>query len=199
MRHESARRPGRHPFRHFQYPTAPLGTSESGFRAEVESEQALARGEHLLAMLDRHEHTELAGPASEEAARRLEEFAEHASFPGTVITDERRLARLMKRTDPAIYPDKYVTCVHSHASALCRQRRDSRLRLRPDLSSCQPLACRNVALTADNLTNLRQETQHIEEELAARPLLPPLLRHELHTRHQQITTFLDRHTCHGHA
>ncbi len=38
------------------------GTSDSGFRAEVESEQALARGEHLLAMIDRHEHTSLTGP-----------------------------------------------------------------------------------------------------------------------------------------
>lgn len=32
------------------------GTSDSGFRAEVESEQALARGEHLLAMIGAHEH-----------------------------------------------------------------------------------------------------------------------------------------------
>lgn len=32
------------------------GTSESGFRAEVESEQALARGEHLMTIIDVHEH-----------------------------------------------------------------------------------------------------------------------------------------------
>lgn len=32
------------------------GTSESGFRAEVESEEALARGEYLLAMIDHHDH-----------------------------------------------------------------------------------------------------------------------------------------------
>lgn len=96
------------------------GTSDSGFRAEVESEQALARGERLLAMIDAHEHKDLAGPAADEAARRLENFGEQARFQGKVITDHRRLERLMKHGDPAIYPDKYVTCVHTHATALCR-------------------------------------------------------------------------------
>lgn len=57
------------------------GTSDSGFRAEVESEQALARGEHLLAMIDAHEHTQLAGPAASEAARWLNLFGDHAASP----------------------------------------------------------------------------------------------------------------------
>ena len=55
------------------------GTSESGFRAEVESEQALARGQHLMASVDAHQHTQLTGPAADEAARRLEEFGERAA------------------------------------------------------------------------------------------------------------------------
>jgi hypothetical protein len=38
------------------------GTSASGFRAEVEAEQALERGELLLAMVDGHEHQRLDGP-----------------------------------------------------------------------------------------------------------------------------------------
>jgi hypothetical protein len=77
------------------------GTSDSGFRAEVESEQALARGEHYLAMVDAHEHTELTGPTAAEAARRLEDFGHRARIQGTVVTDERRLNRIMKREDPA--------------------------------------------------------------------------------------------------
>ncbi|KGI65869.1 hypothetical protein MJO55_29385 (plasmid) [Mycolicibacterium rufum] len=95
------------------------GTSDSGFRGEVESEQAIARSETLLAMIDQHEHTNLAGPATAEAQRRLTEFGQHARYSGTVITDERRLRKLMASSDdPAIYPDKYVTCVHNHATAL---------------------------------------------------------------------------------
>ena len=44
------------------------GTSDSGFRAEVESEQAIARGEHLLALIDQHDHGPLTGPAADEGA-----------------------------------------------------------------------------------------------------------------------------------
>jgi hypothetical protein len=169
------------------------GTTDSGFRAEVESEQALARGERLLAMIDQHEHPNFAGPAAGEAARRLDEFGQHARFRGTVISDERRLRRLMARNDPAIYPDKYVTCVHTHASALCQQRRDHRGAERPDIGSCKPLACRNVALSPDNVANFHAEITQIDRDLDARPLLPPLLRHQLQRRRDDIEAFLARH------
>lgn len=168
-------------------------TSDSGFRAEVESEQALARGEHLLTMIDAHQHDNLAGPAAEEATRRLTEFGELARFQGTVITDERRLQRLMKRDDPAIYPDRYVTCVHKHATALCQQKRDTDGQLRPHLGACRPLTCRNVTLTPDNLTAWHTEIERIDHELDARPRLPPLLREQLQDRRTQITTFLAEH------
>lgn len=170
------------------------GTSDSGFRAEVESEQALARGEHLLAMFDIHEHDNLAGPAAEEATRRLTEFGDQARFRGSLILDERRLTRVMARNDPAVYPGKYVTCVHKHETALCQHRRDSRGALRPDQANCQPLACRNVALTADNITTWRQEIERIDHELAQRPVLPPLLSQQLRHRRDTIISFLTQHT-----
>ncbi|MET7320615.1 hypothetical protein [Streptomyces sp. NPDC005549] len=66
-----------------------MGASDSGFRAEGESELALARGEHLLTVIDIHEPTRLAGPAATEAARRLEE--QRTCFQGTVLLDDRRL------------------------------------------------------------------------------------------------------------
>ncbi|SHY88530.1 phage integrase family protein [Mycobacteroides abscessus subsp. bolletii] len=169
------------------------GTSDSGFRGEVESESALARGEHLLVMIDQHQHTSLVGPAADEAARRLEEFGQQARFQGTVVTDDRRLRRLMTRKDPAIYPGKYVTCIHNDATALCQQRRDHVNKLRPDLGSCMPLNCRNVALTAGNMNQLRAEVAEIDRELDTRPLLPPLLAHQLQQRAGDIRAFLGRH------
>lgn len=169
------------------------GTSDSGFRGEVESEQAIARSEHLLAMIDQHEHTNLAGPAADEAQRRLSEFGQHARYSGTVITDERRLRKLMASSDPAIYPDKYVTCVHNHATALCQQRRDQRGALKPDIGSCKPLICRNVALTPANIAHLRAEAADIDDDLNARPLLPPLLRHQIQARRDDINTFVGLH------
>lgn len=169
------------------------GTSDSGFRAEVEAEQALARGEHLLAVIDAHDHQALDGPAGKEAARRLEQFGQ-SRFQGMVVTDRRRLLRLMKRDDPAIYPDRYVTCVYKQATALCQQQRDGSGELRPSLPSCKPMTCRNVALTPENIDTWVVEVEQIDRDLAARPLLPPLLTHQLQSRRDEITKFLDRHT-----
>ena len=170
------------------------GTSESGFRAEVESEQALARGEYLLAAIDAHEHTSLTGPAAEEAARRLETFGERVRFQGTIITDQARLRRLMARHDPAVYPGEYVTCVHDHTKALCEKARHGRGEGLPDHGECKPLACRNVALTTENIAAWQREIDRIGTRLAARPPLPPLLQHRLETRHAEVTAFLARNT-----
>ena len=163
------------------------GTSDSGFRAEAESEQAIARGEHLLALIDRHDHGPLTGPAADEALRRLEELGEHRRLAGQVVTDPHRLQRLMKRHDPAIYPGKYVTCVYSHAKALCAG--DAH----PDPASCQPLQCRNVALTPGNRDTLAEEAASLDTALAAVPALPPLLQRRLRDRRQAITDFLVKH------
>ncbi|MET8848482.1 hypothetical protein [Amycolatopsis sp. NPDC004625] len=166
------------------------GTSDSGFRAEVEAEQALARGEALLALATDHDHPGLTGPSAAEAARRLGTFA--AAFAGQVVTDPARLRRLLHRADPAIYPGEYVTCVFSPDTALCVPNR-ARVTA-PELSSCQPLDCPNVALTAANADALARETRHLNSELASAHALPPLLGRRLAERRDRITAYLTRHT-----
>ncbi|MFB7287780.1 hypothetical protein [Actinacidiphila glaucinigra] len=166
------------------------GTSQSGFRAEVESEQALARGEHLMTAIDAHEHTQLTGPAADEAARRLEAFGARAHFQGTIVLDETRLRRLMARHDPAVYPGQYVTCVHDHSKALCEKARTQRSELLPDHGGCKPLTCRNVALTSQNTAAWQREIDRIDRRIASRPPLPPLLQHRLETRRAEITALL---------
>jgi hypothetical protein len=90
------------------------GTSDSGFRAEVEGEQALA-------MTDAHAHTDLAGPAAEEAARWLAEFADTARFAGTVLTDAHRIngscAAKTQRSIPARSPPACSTPTRHFASS----------------------------------------------------------------------------------
>ena len=168
------------------------GTSESGFRAEAESEQALARGQHLMTAIDAHEHTNLTGPAAEEAARRLEAFGDRVRFHGKVILDDNRLRRLMTRHDPAVYPGEYITCVHDHTKALCEKARHRRSEGLPDHGGCKPLACHNVALTPDNIAAWQREVDRITRRLATRPPLPPLLQRRLEDRRAEITTFLSR-------
>lgn len=94
---------------HYRHPSIQMfegyaGTSDSGFRAEVESEQALARGQHYLTSIDTYDHHDLLGLAANEARRGLENFGASASFPGSVVTDRRRLLRIVQPHDPAIYP-----------------------------------------------------------------------------------------------
>lgn len=166
----------------------PLGTSASGFRAEVESEQALARGEQLLPLTDVHNHP-LAGPAAEEATRRLNDLGRTARFEGVVITDPHRLKRLMRRHDPEIYPGTYATCVFNPAKALCL-RKGARTDT-PNIADCEPLDCSNVALTADNAAALRSELDEVNSQLEHEVELPPLLRVRLARRRDRIRAFLD--------
>jgi hypothetical protein len=169
------------------------GTSDSGFRAEVEAEQALARGEHLLAIIDKHEHEHMTGPAAGEAARRLADFGQKARYRGIVITDSRQLRRLMHRQDPAVYPGVYATCVFNPDKALCQLNHDARGTLRPSLGNCRPLQCRNTALIDGNKEELRREVADIGQQLTQRPALPPLLQARLVERQEQITEFLSRY------
>ncbi len=109
------------------------------------------------------------------------------------MTDPRRIARLMRRHDPAIYPGTYITCMFDPAKALCQQRYDGAGTPRPSPNTCQPLDCRNTALTRQNVRVLGEEARRIDAELAHVPALPPLLAARLSERRTKITTFLARH------
>lgn len=169
------------------------GTSDSGFRAEVEAEQALARGEDLMSIATDHPHT-VTGPAADHAHRRLDAFTAAAAFAGAVVTDSVRIKRLMKRSEPAIYPGTFALCVFDPDKAMCQPRPDQRGNTRPQLGHCQPLECSNVALTADNIDALRVEHRALQQQLATRTALPPLLLHRLRERARRLSEFLDRHT-----
>ncbi|WP_157928633.1 hypothetical protein [Mycobacteroides abscessus] len=169
------------------------GTSASGFRAEVEAEQALERGEHLLDMIEHHQHRTATGPAAQELERRLDNLAAAASgFEGNVITDARRLRRLMKTADPQIFPSRYVTCIYDPDKALCHRQLDESPK--PSTARCAPLNCHNVALTDDNRAQWLQEIGDLSDALSGRPKLPPLLVHRLEERQRHIHNLLSKTT-----
>lgn len=161
------------------------GTSASGFRAEVEAEKALERGEHLALMVERHEHHHMTGPAAAEARARVEEFGHQAGFAGTVSTDRRQMLKLMARHDPHVYPGALVTCVHNPDRALCTGGMKA-----PSLIDCQPLACRNAAFSAENTTAWRNQLAAIDRELAG-AVHPPYLAHRLLERRGQISRIVE--------
>jgi hypothetical protein len=164
------------------------GTTASGFRAEVEAEQALTRGEHLAVMVERHDHDRLAGPAAQEAQARLCEYGRHVRFPGAIPGDRRQLAKLLARHDPHVYPGRYVTCVHNPDRALCHTGNQQG----PSLGDCQPLACRNVALTTDNITAWQAQLTKLDSAFDTSDELAPYVRDRLQAHRQQIQQLLDQ-------
>ena len=166
------------------------GTSASGFRAEAEAEDAIARGEQLCDLVTSHGQHPLTGPAAAEAEARLADLQRHVTFDGKVITDARRLRRIMDRHDPRIYPGQYVTCVYNPDRALCRRGGGA---TGPFLPDCQPLACRNVALTSGNIAALTVHRAQLEQALERGSVIAPYVRHRLEEQLSEMTAFLARH------
>ncbi|KJS53498.1 hypothetical protein VM98_24920 [Streptomyces rubellomurinus subsp. indigoferus] len=163
------------------------GTSASGFRHEVEAEQAIARGEKLGDLIINPAPRQLCGPAAEEAEARLAALEGGTQFLGKVITDRKRLDRFMRRNDPHIYPGEFVTCVYNPDRALCRRDTTDG----PSLPDCQPLKCRNVALTTDNRAAFIAWLRRLETALANATTLAPYVRDRLETQRADIAQFLE--------
>jgi integrase len=161
------------------------GTSSSGFRQEVEAEQAFIRSEQLCDLVLDAAPERLAGPAGEEAEARLKAIAGDVQFPGKVIADRKRLQRHITRHDPHVYPGEFVTCVYNPDRALCRRAEADG----PSLQHCQPLACRNVALTTSNIDAFRRWLLQMEEHLGD-PTMAPYLRSRLAQRRDEVAQFL---------
>ncbi|MFD6532114.1 hypothetical protein [Streptomyces sp. NPDC060184] len=147
------------------------GTSDSGFRDEVEAEEALARGQHLAAMSTDRDRPALTGPAGAEAEARLAEFARHTVFDGQVVTDEARLRRILARHDPHLYPGTFLTCVYNPDRALCRT--PSGPAETPVMADCRPLACRNAALTPTNRSALTDHLASLDAPSPTATVSPP--------------------------
>ncbi|WP_147263892.1 hypothetical protein [Prauserella sp. PE36] len=59
-------------------------------------------------------------------------FAAHARFNGTVLTDPRRLQRLLRRDDPGHLAGTFATCVFNRDKALCHPHGDHHGTRHPD-------------------------------------------------------------------
>jgi len=106
-----------------------------------------------------------------------------------VVTDPRRLRLIMRRHDPSVFPGEFVTCVFNPDKALCL-RAGTPSDQGPALADCQPMACRNVALTGDNLAAWRQHLARLDQALSDRTLAP-YLRHRLTQQRDDIIRFLE--------
>jgi hypothetical protein len=93
----------------------------------------------------------------------------------------------------------FVTCVYQPERALCRT--PSGPAETPVMAECQPLACRNAALTPanrqalpDHLAELDNTLAELDNTLADGDRLAPYVRHRLEEKRRETAAFLTRHT-----
>ncbi|MCC9706052.1 hypothetical protein E4N62_12755 [Streptomyces sp. MNU76] len=177
----------RHAFGQFQYPTAPLGSYESGFLDEyafedwlyrleglAEDEQALSHGEHV------------SGPAAD--AYRYRVTAASREFAGRVLTSDRQARDLLGNQLLQIHHGMGMTCVLNPQTAACQLRGTADAPMvTPDTDDCQP-KCVNLARTDRDIEHVKQHARDLAE-IVDDPLAPPIRhareRHEL-TRLKKI-------------
>jgi hypothetical protein len=92
-----------------------------------------------------------------------------------------------------------MTCVYQRDRALCRT--PSGAAETPVMADCQPLACRNAALTLANrqppTANRQAQAGHLaalDNTLAEGDRLAPYVRHRLEEQRRETASFLTRHT-----
>jgi hypothetical protein len=152
------------------------GTSASGFAAEVEAEQAVARldyAEHLYRdwLAD--------GPSGGGADHKINaEFArihaELADLPGA-IADSRRLRTMLSHLAVTLHPGVLGDCFYQPATALCAKRAapPAGRKPLPMLNTC--LTCPNARRSSVHLPRLEQARDQARQILGeCRGPLPPL-------------------------
>ncbi|WP_139177039.1 hypothetical protein [Geodermatophilus siccatus] len=139
---------GKRQFKHVRATTFQgyAGTSESGFRAEVEAEEAAAR----LADMEDHYDDMIAGviPSRGGHQRLFADLAaireELGDFPGYAPVDERRKRAMLANVAHNYYEGPLNACYYEEANALCRHDDETA----PVLVRCTPGRCANSCITS---------------------------------------------------
>ncbi|MDA8284930.1 MAG: hypothetical protein M0Z42_16925 [Actinomycetota bacterium] len=150
------------------------GTSASGFAAEVEAEQAVARLDYVE---DLYRDWARGGDSGGGAAGGIDaEFAriraELSDLPGTVA-DRARLRRMLEHLTTTLHPGVLGDCFYRPETALCAKRTTVPDRPLPMLDTC--LSCpnsRRSSMHLPRLTRARQQACEILAEASTRPTLP---------------------------
>ena len=152
------------------------GTSASGFAAEVEAEQAVARLDYAE---DLYRDWLAGGPSGGGAGHTINaEFArihaELADLPGT-IADPRRLRTMLRHLAVTLHPGVLGDCFYQPGTALCAKqaRPPAGTKPLPMLNTC--LTCPNARRSSVHLPRLEQARDQARQIIDDCPgPLPPL-------------------------
>jgi hypothetical protein len=123
-----------------------VGTSQSGFRREVEAERRLAALDDIVE--DYKDHRAGIPATGSGSARRNALFAEVAAHAGEgpgVVVDDARLRAMLQNMARTLYPGILNDCFYNDATAACRSH--SAPGQGPLLPACQPGRCANSVIT----------------------------------------------------
>ena len=177
------------------------GNSASGFAAEVEAEQAVARLDYVEELF---RDWASGGPSGGGAARGINaEFArieaELAQLPGTVA-DNRRLRAMLEHLSVTLHPGVLGDCFFRPESALClKHAKASPARPAPVLDAC--LSCPNARRSTVHLGRLEQardQAVQLVAETRRRPL-EPLQRAALFGHLDQLNRLIGQASADGHT
>ena len=171
------------------------GTSSSGFAAEVEAEQNIARLDYLENL---YRDWNTGGPAGGGAARRIDaEFsrirADLADLPGT-IASPARLRTMLQHLSITLHPGILGDCFFQPGTAACLKRAapPGTGRPLPMLNSC--LSCPNALRTPAHQPRLQQardQARQVLDDAGGRPL-PPLQRAALNDHLSQLDQLISQ-------
>lgn len=157
------------------------GTSESGFRQEVEAERACARQGDIVEMYEDFKRgVSPAGPKAEELVNQFEDVRELTDdFPGKVVDQARRekmLANLRKNLHPGVMAD----CFFEPANARCLSHLAEGERSDPVSGICDP-HCTNACWLKKHLPVWERSLEDVER-LSKRNRISPIQRDILNRR-----------------
>lgn len=161
------------------------GTSPSGFRAEVEAENALARGDFLTDFVARAE--EAAGPSRDRVRDKLATLGRALGFAGRKPENRQQELRFLRRHAPDVFRGDALVCVFDPAKALCLRNKSKN----HNFKHCEPLRCGNAVFLPEDIDEWRERAVALQE-LAADPAFAPFPRARALEMSKKIVAYFDR-------
>ncbi|MEU6718339.1 hypothetical protein ABZ897_43310 [Nonomuraea sp. NPDC046802] len=151
----------------------PLGTSASGFAAEVAAEEVVAKLDYIE---DLYRDWNDGGRAGGGAVQRIDaEFdrirRELGDLPG-VVASPARLRTMLRHLTKVLHPGVLNDCFYQPAVAVCAKRAKPLGRPLPMINMCS--VCPNARRTAVHLPRLRMARDQAQDALDGSAELPPL-------------------------
>ncbi|MDI9847630.1 hypothetical protein QM467_06090 [Rhodoblastus sp. 17X3] len=174
------------------------GSSESGFRAEVEAERETARRIDILEIYEDYKRgVKPAGPMSTELEAEFKNIREQlGDFRGKIVDDRRRM-KMLEHLRIRLFPGMMADCFFEPKDAACLSHLKEKDRKQPVAGICDP-NCRNACWLKKHLSVWEGSLADVQR-LAARNRISPIQRKILRDKAKEYRAGITsiREACHA--